>query len=54
MRVMSSVVSPEVSAKPHAFAGVFSLLSGHMAELDRFLHGQLGAFEPEIRTMGEI
>jgi octaprenyl-diphosphate synthase len=30
---------------------VFSLLSAHMAELDRFLHGQLGAFEPEIRTM---
>jgi octaprenyl-diphosphate synthase len=48
---MSSVASPAVSAKPHAFAGVFSLLAGHMAELDRFLHGQLGAFEPEIRTM---
>lgn len=48
---MSSVVSPAVTAKPHAFAGVFSLLSAHMAELDRFLHGQLGAFEPEIRTM---
>jgi octaprenyl-diphosphate synthase len=48
---MSSVASPAVSAKSHAFAGVFSLLSGHMAELDRFLHGQLGAFEPEIRTM---
>ena len=38
-------------AKPHAFAGVFELLAPHMAELDRFLHGQLGAFEPEIRTM---
>jgi octaprenyl-diphosphate synthase len=48
---MSSVAPPDVSAKPHAFAGVFSLLSTHMAELDRFLHGQLGAFEPEIRTM---
>ena len=48
---MSSVASPAVSAQPHAFAGVFSLLSGHMVELDRFLHGQLGAFEPEIRTM---
>ena len=38
-------------AKPHAFAGVFELLAPHMAELDRFLRGQLGAFEPEIRTM---
>jgi octaprenyl-diphosphate synthase len=38
-------------AKPHAFAGVFELLAPHIAELDRFLHGQLGAFEPEIRTM---
>ena len=37
---MSSVASPAVSAKPHAFAGVFSLLAGHMAELDRFLHGR--------------
>jgi octaprenyl-diphosphate synthase len=49
--VMSSVATPLVSAKPHAFASVFSLLAAHMAELDRFLHGQLGAFEPEIRTM---
>lgn len=48
---MSSVTSPPVSAKSHAFAGVFALLGPHMAELDRFLHGQLGAFEPEIRTM---
>jgi octaprenyl-diphosphate synthase len=40
-------------AKPHAFAGVFSLLAAHLAELDRFLHGQLGAFEPEIRSMVE-
>lgn len=48
---MSSVASPAVTAKPHAFAGVFALLATHMAELDRFLHGQLGAFEPEIRTM---
>ncbi|HEY1109949.1 MAG TPA: polyprenyl synthetase family protein [Opitutaceae bacterium] len=38
-------------AKPHAFAPVFALLQPHMAELDRFLHGQLGAFEPEIRAM---
>ena len=48
---MSSVATPAVNAKPHAFAGVFSLLAPHMAELDRFLRGQLGAFEPEIRTM---
>lgn len=48
---MSSVASPAVSAKPHAFAGVFALLPAHLAELDRFLHAQLGSFEPEIRTM---
>jgi octaprenyl-diphosphate synthase len=30
---------------------VFALLGPHLAELDRFLHGQLGAFEPEIRAM---
>jgi octaprenyl-diphosphate synthase len=48
---MSSVASPAVSPKPHAFAGVFALLGPHLAELDRYLHGQLGAFEPEIRTM---
>jgi octaprenyl-diphosphate synthase len=35
----------------HGFATVFALLGAHMTELDRFLHGQLGAFEPEIRTM---
>lgn len=39
--------------KPHAFAPVFALLAPHMAELDRFLHGQLAAFEPEIRTMAD-
>jgi octaprenyl-diphosphate synthase len=27
------------------------MLGAHMTELDRFLHSQLGAFEPEIRTM---
>ena len=48
---MSSVASPAKGAQPHAFAGVFSLLAPHMADLDRFLHGQLGAFEPEIRAM---
>lgn len=39
------------SVKPHAFASVFALLQPQMAELDRFLRGQLGAFEPEIRAM---
>src|SRR5947207_2115922 len=48
---MTSVARPVASPKPHAFAGVFSLLGAHMTELDRFLHGQLGSFEPEIRTM---
>jgi octaprenyl-diphosphate synthase len=48
---MSSVARPVASAKSHAFAGVFSLLGPHLKELDLFLHGQLGAFEPEIRTM---
>jgi len=37
----------------HAYSGVFALLADHMAELDRFLHGQLAAFEPEIRTMAD-
>src|SRR5450755_3047264 len=53
---MSSVASPApvpASAKPPAFAGVFALLGPHMAELDRFLHGQLAAFEPEIRAMAD-
>lgn len=48
---MSSVASPAVGPKPHAFARVFGLLGPHLAELDQFLHGQLGSFEPEIRTM---
>ncbi|HUR59425.1 MAG TPA: polyprenyl synthetase family protein [Opitutaceae bacterium] len=30
---------------------MFSLLGPHLSELDRFLHAQLAAFEPEIRTM---
>ena len=46
----SAAVLP-VTANSHAFAGVFAGLAPHMSELDRFLHGQLGAFEPEIRTM---
>lgn len=48
---MSRAASPNGSAQPHVFAGVFALVTPHMAELDRFLHGQLSAFEPEIRTM---
>src|SRR5580698_5348461 len=39
------------AGKPHAFAGVFALLAPHMAALDKFLQGQLDAFEPEIRAM---
>lgn len=39
------------ASPPPAFASVFALLGAHLAELDRFLHAQLGAFEPEIRTM---
>ena len=50
---MSSVATPTPSAKPHAFAGVFSLLAPQMAELDRLLHAQLGSFEPEIRAMAD-
>ena len=38
-------------ARSNAFAGVFAMLAPHMAELDRFLHGQLASFEPEIRAM---
>ena len=49
-----SAPSPATATPPgHAFSGVFALLAPHMAELDRFLHGQLAAFEPEIRTMAD-
>jgi octaprenyl-diphosphate synthase len=37
----------------HAFSSGFALLAPHMKELDRFLHGQLAAFEPEIRAMAD-
>src|SRR4051812_4263989 len=47
---VDGVASP-ATLPPHAFAGVFSLLAPHMVALDRFLHEQLGSFEPEIRTM---
>lgn len=40
-------------APPPAFASVFSQLKPHMLELDRFLHGQLASFEPEIRNMAD-
>jgi octaprenyl-diphosphate synthase len=45
-----STASPQAGTT-HAFAGVFALLAPHMAALDEFLHGQLSAFEPEIRSM---
>lgn len=52
---MSSVATPATSAgvPAHAFASVFALVKPHMAELDRFLRGQLAAFEPEIRGMAD-
>lgn len=51
----SAAATPAATSpsKPHAFAPVFAMLAPHMAELDRFLHGQLEAFEPEIRTMAD-
>ena len=50
-----SAPSPTAAANPagHAFASGFALLAPHLAELDRFLHGQLAAFEPEIRAMAD-
>jgi octaprenyl-diphosphate synthase len=47
----NAAISPKI--QPPAFAGIFSLLSGHLAELDRSLHAQLAAFEPEIRAMAD-
>ena len=38
---------------PQAFDGVFKQIAPHLAELDRFLRGQLDSFEPEIRTMAD-
>jgi octaprenyl-diphosphate synthase len=51
--IMSSVASPATTPDPksHAFASGLAMLAPHMAELNRFLRGQLAAFEPEIRTM---
>jgi octaprenyl-diphosphate synthase len=50
-----SATSPAGTETPtgHAFSSVFALLAPHLAELDRFLRGQLVAFEPEIRTMAD-
>jgi len=49
---MTTAATPKKTA-PHAYSGVFSLLSGHLAALDRCLHDQLSAFEPEIRAMAD-
>jgi octaprenyl-diphosphate synthase len=55
LRALMSATSPTGITNPvgHAFSGVLALLTPHMAELDRFLHGQLAAFEPEIRAMAD-
>lgn len=53
LTMSSPAPSPVAATKPHAFATVFALLSPHMAELDRFLRGQLASFEPEIRAMAD-
>jgi octaprenyl-diphosphate synthase len=45
------LVISDSRTESNAFAGVFAMLAPHMAELDQFLHGQLTAFEPEIRAM---
>jgi octaprenyl-diphosphate synthase len=54
---MNSAATPFAPARTAVgapgFAEVFSLLAPHLAELDRFLHGQLAAFEPEIRAMAD-
>lgn len=49
-----SIEATKASSRvPHAFAPVFAMLGPQMAELDRLLGAQLGAFEPEIRSMVE-
>ena len=48
-----SAPSPAPPTVGHAFSRVFSLLDPHMAELNRFLHGELASFEPEIRAMAD-
>ncbi len=49
----TSPARPPDSGRSHAFSGVFALLAPQLEELDRFLHGQLAEFEPEIRAMAE-
>src|SRR5476651_1808207 len=51
--VESDARAAAASPGPPAFAPVFALLAPHLAELDRFLHGQLASFEPEIRAMAD-
>jgi len=46
---MISAATP--AASPQPLAGVFARLAPHLQELDRFLRGQLAAFEPEIRPL---
>lgn len=41
------------TGRAHPFAGVFTRLGPHLAQLDVFLHAQLAAFEPEIRSMAD-
>src|SRR5690242_20191572 len=49
---MNAVRPPvQVGTTGNAFANVFAMLSPQMAALDVFLHGQIAAFEPEIRAM---
>lgn len=50
---LTSLVSAEKDAGASGFQAVFSVLKPHLSELDRFLRGQLEAFEPEIRGMAE-
>ncbi len=50
--MITSEAPPAAPAKP-ALAGVFAPLAPHLAELDRYLRGQLASFEPEIRGMAD-
>lgn len=51
---MAATSDSPVPATPVAdFASVFAVLKPHMKALDEFMHQQLEAFEPEIRTMAD-
>jgi octaprenyl-diphosphate synthase len=50
---MSVPVAPLPAVSVRDFAGIFTRVAPHMAALDRFLHDQLGSFEPEIRAMAD-